>query len=107
VAAALRAAGDVEFDLVISDVGLPDGTGWELMRRLRRRQAVPGIALTGFGRDEDVGRTRAAGFAAHLTKPVDFARLEATIRQVASGGVGPTLAGAAPVPAGAARGVRP
>ncbi len=82
LAAALEVASAEEFDLIISDLGLPDGNGLELMRRLRARRAVAGIALTGFGTDEDIRRSREAGFAGHLTKPVDLRRLEAMIRHV-------------------------
>jgi CheY-like chemotaxis protein len=54
------------------------------MRRIRASAArpVPGIALSGFGMDEDLRKSREAGFVAHLTKPVDFPKLEAVIRQV-------------------------
>ena len=73
------------FDLIVSDIGLPDGTGLDLMRRVvaRPRGAVPSIALTGYGMEEDILRSREAGFTAHMTKPIDFAKLEAMIRQVA------------------------
>ena len=72
------------FDLIISDVGLPDGTGLELMRAITaRRGRVPSIALTGYGMEEDIVRSREAGFSAHLTKPIDFMKLEEMIRQVA------------------------
>jgi PAS domain S-box-containing protein len=84
VASALELADAEEIDLVVSDIGLPDGTGWDLMRQLRTRGAVRGIALTGFGLDQDVRQSEEAGFVAHLTKPVDFRELEATIQQVAS-----------------------
>ncbi|MEO6246944.1 MAG: response regulator [Opitutaceae bacterium] len=70
IAAALLRAGEGKFDLVISDIGLPDGDGCELMAELRRRHGLTGIALTGYGMNEDVSRSRAAGFIAHLTKPV-------------------------------------
>ena len=73
-------AGD--FDMIISDIGLPDGTGLDLMRRVRGVRHVPAIALTGYGMDEDVRRSREAGFATHMTKPIDFTKLEAMIRQV-------------------------
>ena len=54
------------------------------MRRVReRQQLLKGIALSGFGMDEDVRRSREAGFAQHLTKPVNFRKLEAVIEQVA------------------------
>ncbi len=80
---------DADYDLVVSDIGLPDGTGLELMRAIRLRRDVPGIALTGFGMEEDIRRSLEAGFVAHLTKPLDFAKLDAMIRKVAApGGVG-------------------
>lgn len=70
------------FDLVLSDIGLPDGTGYDLMRELSRRFGLQGIALTGYGMDEDVEKSRAAGFSKHLTKPVNIETLEAALRQV-------------------------
>jgi PAS domain S-box-containing protein len=73
-----------EFDLIVSDIGLPDGSGLDLMRQVvSRRGRVPAIALTGYGMEEDIRRSQEAGFTAHLTKPIDFAKLEAMIRQVA------------------------
>ena len=63
-------AGLRPIELVISDLGLPDGSGTELMRVLRDRYQLTGIALSGFGMDEDVQRAHASGFACHLTKPV-------------------------------------
>ena len=79
-----------EFDLIVSDIGLPDGTGLELMRRVvALRGRVPAIALTGYGMEEDIKKSRAAGFSAHMTKPIDFTKLGAMIGQVA-GGVSPS-----------------
>jgi PAS domain S-box-containing protein len=69
------------FDLVVSDLGLPDGSGQDLMRELARRHGLKGIALSGYGMEDDVQRSREAGFAFHLTKPVDRQALETTIRQ--------------------------
>src|SRR5262249_15134415 len=67
-------------DLIISDIGLPDGSGLDLMRRVvERRGPVPGIALTGYGMEEDIQQSRDAGFTAHMTKPIDFNKLEAMI----------------------------
>jgi CheY-like chemotaxis protein len=83
VQSALQAANEENFDLLISDVGLPDGTGLDLMRELLGRQAIRGIALTGYGSDQDLRQTREAGFSAHLTKPIDFRALETAIRSVA------------------------
>jgi CheY-like chemotaxis protein len=75
-----------EFDLIVSDIGLPDGTGLDLMRRVvALRGPVPSIALTGYGMEEDIVRSREAGFTTHMTKPIDFTNLEAMIRQVATG----------------------
>ena len=80
VAAARAAAAQEEFDLIISDLGLPDGGGCELLEELRAAQpGLPGIALSGYGMDEDVARSRRAGFAEHLIKPVGFDALEAAI----------------------------
>jgi PAS domain S-box-containing protein len=86
VAAAVRAAGGGAFDLLISDLGLPDGSGLDVVRALGPRLAGRAIALTGYGMDRDVAATEAAGFAAHLTKPVDVETLTATIARVIGGG---------------------
>ena len=72
--------------LVVSDLGLPDGTGHELMRELAAKHGLRGIALSGFGMEEDVRRAVQAGFAKHLTKPVDFASLLAAIRELLAAG---------------------
>src|SRR5881394_214541 len=74
------------FDLLISDIGLPDRSGYELMKEMRGR-GVPGIALSGFGMEHDVNRARAAGFSEHLTKPINFERLEEVIQQLLSNSV--------------------
>jgi PAS domain S-box-containing protein len=81
---ALTAADAGEFDLLISDLGLDDGSGLDLMRELLRRRPIKGIALTGYGSAADVAATRAAGFDAHLTKPVNPDHLQALIRDVAT-----------------------
>ncbi len=80
---AREVSGRERFDLLISDIGLPDGSGFEVMRHLRTTQPVRGIALSGFGRAEDLRNSREAGFDHHLTKPVDFQSLEEPIRDVA------------------------
>jgi signal transduction histidine kinase/CheY-like chemotaxis protein len=71
-----------EFDLVISDIGLPDRSGYELMRELSTTKGLRGIALSGFGMENDVNRARAAGFSEHLTKPINFDRLEESIQSL-------------------------
>ena len=89
----VKAAGDVAsalalidlsgFDLLVSDLGLPDRSGLDLIRELRSRgQTLPAIALSGYGQEEDVRRSREAGFNAHLTKPVDFEQFYRTITAV-------------------------
>ncbi|HEX4350887.1 MAG TPA: ATP-binding protein, partial [Verrucomicrobiae bacterium] len=75
VAEALAAAARGTFDLVISDLGLPDGTGIQLMEKLRDQYGLRGIALSGYGMEEDIARARRAGFVAHLIKPVRMADL--------------------------------
>jgi signal transduction histidine kinase len=75
VAEGLAAAAAGTFDLVISDLGLPDGTGLQLMEKLRDQHGLRGIALSGYGMEEDIARARAAGFVAHLVKPVRMADL--------------------------------
>jgi len=83
VATAVAAAGAKPFDLLVSDLGLPDGNGVDLMRTLRQRgHAFPGIALSGFGQEEDIRRSREAGFAAHLIKPASPERLTEVIGAV-------------------------
>jgi PAS domain S-box-containing protein len=79
VAAALKAASQEQYDLVISDLGLPDGTGFDLMRALRQSQPLRGICLSGYGMEHDVRRSREAGFDTHLTKPVDLDKLESVV----------------------------
>lgn len=80
---ALRHAQAQAFDLVISDVGLPDRNGYELMGDLRRIDPqLGGIALSGYGMEEDIARSQAAGFAVHLVKPVTMARLEEAIARL-------------------------
>jgi DNA-binding response OmpR family regulator len=92
VATALRLADSQEFDLLISDLGLPDRSGIELMRELRARGSMlRGIALSGFGQEDDIRQSREVGFAAHLTKPANPKRLVETIAKLAipaDGGAG-------------------
>ncbi|HZZ45205.1 MAG TPA: ATP-binding protein [Tepidisphaeraceae bacterium] len=82
VAAALELAGGEVFDVVVSDIGLPDATGYELMEEIKRRYGIKGIALSGYGMEEDMRRSREAGFVDHVVKPVDVGRLAAVIQRV-------------------------
>jgi signal transduction histidine kinase len=70
------------FDALISDIGLPDSSGYELVREAKGRQPLKGIALSGFGMEEDVRRSLEAGFDYHLTKPVEFADLRSLLQKI-------------------------
>ena len=79
-AADARAAVDQQkFDVLVSDIALPDGSGLDLMRDFRQTQDLSGIALSGFGTQDDLDASKAAGFALHLTKPIDLERLREAI----------------------------
>ncbi len=79
IAAGLESLNHNQFDVVICDLGLPDGTGIELIEKVRQTSQIPAIALTGFGMQEDVERALRAGFDVHLTKPVNVQKLESTM----------------------------
>ena len=76
---ALRIAAEEDFDILLSDIGLPDGSGLELIKRIRETRSVPALALSGFGMDDDLRRSLEAGFSDHLTKPVSLDRLQSAI----------------------------
>lgn len=80
---AMAIASEQTFDIVVSDVGLPDTSGYELMSQLRARYAMKGIAMTGSGRDSDIEAGKRAGFSMHLTKPVSLRRLEQALEELA------------------------
>ena len=82
---AMEAAVRNKFDLLISDVALPDGTGMELMMQLRAISNIPGIAISGFGNNGDIERSLQAGFSEHLIKPVRLDTLQAAIEQALQG----------------------
>jgi DNA-binding response OmpR family regulator len=72
--------------VVVADIGLPEMTGWDLLRRLRRKRSdLPAIAMSGYGTENDRGASRDAGFAAHLTKPVNGDALIEAIGAVIAG----------------------
>ncbi len=82
VRSAMEAAARGSFDLLISDIALPDGTGIELMSYLRAMSPIPGIAISGFGMNGDIEKSFEAGFAEHLVKPVKMEKLESAIDRV-------------------------
>jgi PAS domain S-box-containing protein len=72
------------FDLIISDLGLPDASGLDLIREIRQRDPkIPAIAVSGYGMDDDIHQSRQAGFNHHLTKPTNIQLLAALIQQIA------------------------
>jgi len=79
---ALEIVDSKEFDVVLSDIGLPDGTGYEVIAQAKRKQPIKGVALTGFDKDEDIKRSKEAGFDFHLSKPVDFHELRMVLTQL-------------------------
>jgi PAS domain S-box-containing protein len=79
---ALTLASQKVFDLVISDLGLPDFSGIELMTILRDRYSLRGVAVSGYGMDEDIQRSKAAGFDHHVTKPADPAKIDRLLAEV-------------------------
>ena len=73
-----------EFDVLISDLALPDGSGIDLMQTLQSTRPILGIALTGFGMENDVRKSRDAGFQHHLVKPIDLNKLDLLIQESAA-----------------------
>jgi two-component system CheB/CheR fusion protein len=83
--AALASANEKQFDVVLSDISMPGMDGFELLGKLRElpgKQDLPAVALTGFGRPEDVQRAYDEGFYAHLTKPFDLEALRALLQKL-------------------------
>src|SRR5437879_10722115 len=73
-----------EFDVVLCDIALPDGSGYDLIAEAKRKRPVKAVALSGFAATEDIERGREAGFDFHLAKPVDFHELRAVLGQIAA-----------------------
>jgi PAS domain S-box-containing protein len=84
---ALRLIGENNFDLVISDISMPGMDGYQLLHEMRSQshKEIPALALTGYGRPDDLKRAQAAGFAEHLTKPLDIDRLLQIVRELTEG----------------------
>ncbi|HEV8607868.1 MAG TPA: PAS domain S-box protein [Tepidisphaeraceae bacterium] len=82
VGEALAAADHADFDVLLSDIGLPDGSGTQIMIELKRRKPIKGIAVSGFGQDYDLQQSRDAGFEMHLIKPISVQTLRDTITRV-------------------------
>jgi PAS domain S-box-containing protein len=70
------------FDIMLCDLGLPDGSGIDVVSHLRKSRGTPAIAISGFGMEEDLARCMQAGFDMHLTKPVNLRQLEASMERL-------------------------
>jgi len=79
VASARGLAKAVAFDVLLSDLRLPDGTGWDLMEELSAKQPIRAIAISGYNTEDDIARSRQVGFLDHLAKPLVFEELTAAI----------------------------
>jgi len=86
IAEAEAVAADYRFDVLVSDIGLPDGRGTDLLTRLQNHYGgpIPAIVISGFGMEEDIQNSQGAGFAEHLTKPIEFAALKQALIRVAA-----------------------
>jgi PAS domain S-box-containing protein len=84
VESALQIIANEPFDIVVSDIGLPDATGYDLMTQIKDRGNIKGIALSGYGMEDDVQRSNAAGFVEHLVKPVNMTQLESIIQRLST-----------------------
>ena len=71
-----------QFDVILCDIGLPDGSGYEVISQAKRQHPVKGVAITGFGTEADVRRSTEAGFDFHLVKPIDLRELQEVLDQV-------------------------
>lgn len=84
VQSAFEQAERKQFDLLVSDLGLPDGSGLDIMKHVKKRYGLRGLAISGFGTDDDVRQSRDAGFEEHLIKPVSFPVLQKAVEQIAA-----------------------
>lgn len=81
---ALNAIESKEFDVVLCDIALPDGTGYDVIAEAKRKRPVKAVAISGFAATEDIERGKKAGFDFHLAKPVDFHELRTVLGKVAA-----------------------
>jgi CheY-like chemotaxis protein len=80
---ALHMINSKEFDVVLCDIALPDGNGYDVVAEAKRKRPLKAVALSGFARRDDIERGRKAGFDFHLAKPVDFHELRSVLGQIA------------------------
>jgi PAS domain S-box-containing protein len=92
VTTALALLDTQQFDVMVSDIGLPDATGYELIRQAKARHQIPAIALSGYGMEEDIRKSKEAGFSEHLVKPVNISQLLDLLRRMTETPANPTQA---------------
>lgn len=78
---ALQALASSNYDVLLSDIGLPDGNGWDLLRRAHLPASVHAIAMSGYGTQSDINKSREAGYRHHLIKPFPIKTLSAHLKQ--------------------------
>jgi len=78
---AIDIMGSDKLDAVLCDIGLPDGSGYEVAAQVRAKGNIKAIALTGFGSEQDLQRSKEAGFDFHLVKPINFQELQTVLDQ--------------------------
>ena len=83
VRSAMDIMGSGHIDILLCDIGLPDGSGYDVAAQARAKGHVKAIALTGFGTEDDIRRSKEAGFDFHLVKPVNFQELQSVLEQLA------------------------
>ena len=71
-------------EVLLCDIGLPDGTGYEVIAEAKRKRRIKSVAITGFGSEEDIRRSKEAGFDLHLVKPIDLHELQTVLDQMAA-----------------------
>ena len=86
IRSARQLATEIDYDILLSDIGLPDGNGWDLLEELSARRPIKAIAMSGYNTDGDRARSKAAGFARHLAKPLTPEELDQAFVQVMADG---------------------
>ena len=86
VRAARQLATEIDYDILLSDIGLPDGNGWDLLEELSARRPITAIAMSGYNTDADRARSKAAGFVEHLPKPLTPDELDNAFMRALDGG---------------------
>src|SRR5206468_9503206 len=82
IQSALKIVDSGNVEVLLCDIGLPDGTGYELVSQAKSKQPIKAVALTGFGTEDDIRRSKEAGFDFHLVKPIDLHELQTVLDQV-------------------------